>query len=324
MSKHLLISPLGQSPGAVSGVFFALRKAGFDISRVITVGTNHSEVIKAEDRLEELFDTVQTAEYIPRQIAEHEDLTEAATAVFGEAIGQALAEERQKGNTVHVAVTAGRAGMGALAALATNLYGADYLWHLWVPDEIAEGGLVKNLNPPYDEQNPFLNPTGSDDNYDLVRLPLIDLSPLHPFIHAIHDKGIILNLNVPLLKLFTFGQYRHLGDLFPSQMPVAQVDDILDLAARNYPQLPRDEQAAVDEALGGIFNDLDLADDDRNRLREFVKAGTIANFLAARPGPQPPSLLEIPWAAWQSSHEEVRSLLQSIAAIATILRSFAS
>ena len=48
--KGVLVSPLGLAPGAVSGVYFALREEGFDIGKVITVGTSDRHVQRAAKR----------------------------------------------------------------------------------------------------------------------------------------------------------------------------------------------------------------------------------------------------------------------------------
>jgi hypothetical protein len=55
VSEHVLISPVGFSPGAVSGVYFALDKRGIQVNQVITVGTRHDDVRKATGSMKALF-----------------------------------------------------------------------------------------------------------------------------------------------------------------------------------------------------------------------------------------------------------------------------
>lgn len=176
--EHTLISPLGLSPGAVSGVAFGLSrgvgqfKQPYPISRVVTVGTQ--EVRESANCLISLF-AEAGIEYIPRFITQKElKQTDKSVPDFITHLGDIF--ETYKESQIHVAVTGGRSGMGALAALAASLYGADYLWHLWVPVIIEEKGHIKNLPQPYKVSNEFLNPR----EYELVSLPFVNLGPLHP------------------------------------------------------------------------------------------------------------------------------------------------
>lgn len=175
--EHTLISPLGLSPGAVSGVAFGLSRGvgesqqSYPISRVVTVGTE--SVRKSANCLAPLFADAGI-EYIPLFIAQDElKQTDKSVPDFITRLGTVF--ETYKESTIHVAVTGGRSGMGALAALAASLYGADYLWHLWVPTTIEEKGHIDKLPQPYKASNEFLNPP----EYELVSLPFVNLGPLH-------------------------------------------------------------------------------------------------------------------------------------------------
>lgn len=173
MSEHVLISPVGFSPGAVSGVYFALEKQGIQVNQVITVGTRHNDVRKATGTLKALFRKVDGLVYKDCYIYEKE-LNQKASGPFAARMGLYISHARQAGQTVHIAVTGGRSGMGALAALAAQIYRADRLYHMWVREDIEREGARPNQPPTLD--NICLNPTIQDGVWDLVRLPFTDLS----------------------------------------------------------------------------------------------------------------------------------------------------
>ena len=176
MSEHILISPVGFSPGAVSGVYFALTKQSIQVNQVITVGTRHDDVRKATGTLKALFRKVDGLAYKDCYIYEKE-LNQKASGPFAARMGLYISQARQVGKTVHVAVTGGRSGMGALAALAAQIYRADRLYHMWVREDIEREGARPNQPPTSD--NPYLNPViAGKDAWELVHLPFADLSGL--------------------------------------------------------------------------------------------------------------------------------------------------
>ena len=173
MSEHILISPVGFSPGAVSGVYFALTK-DIQVNQVITVGTRHDDVRKATGTLKALFRKADGLAYKDCYIYEKE-LNQQASGPFAARMGLYISQARQAGKTVHVAVTGGRSGMGALAALAAQIYRADHLYHMWVREDIEKEGAKPNQSPTLD--NPYLNPIiAGEDAWALVTLPFADLS----------------------------------------------------------------------------------------------------------------------------------------------------
>ena len=177
MTEHVLISPLGFAAGAVSGVYFALEEQEIKVNQVITVGTAHSHVRNAAATLESLFRQVGGVDYKPCYI-DAQDLRgheRDASGPFAARMGLYIDRARQAGRTVHVAVTGGRSGMGALAALAAQLYRADYLYHLWVDEEIEREGIARATPDP---KNRYVNPTVEAGLCELVSLPFADLSGL--------------------------------------------------------------------------------------------------------------------------------------------------
>lgn len=173
MSGHVLISPVGFSPGAVSGVYFALAKQEIQVDQIITVGTRHDDVRKATGTLKALFRRIDGLAYKDCYIYEKE-LNQKSSGPFAARMGLYISQAHQAGKTVHVAVTGGRSGMGALAALAAQIYRADRLYHIWVREDIEREGASPNQPPTLD--NICLNPTIQDGVWDLVRLPFTDLS----------------------------------------------------------------------------------------------------------------------------------------------------
>ncbi|MCA9954852.1 MAG: hypothetical protein KC434_09050, partial [Anaerolineales bacterium] len=179
MGEGILVTPLGLSPGAVSGMALALNaQLGYGtISRVEVIGTTNRASQEVSQKLHELLQEKDIL-YQPHFIPQAElDVDEAAKA-FMLLMGQVLASLDGQGHTVHVGVTSGRSGMGALAALATNVYGADYLWHLWVSREIEDKGRWDLLPKPVKlENNKYLDPTLEEGAYQVVALPFLDLRP---------------------------------------------------------------------------------------------------------------------------------------------------
>jgi hypothetical protein len=177
MTQNVLISPLGFSAGAVSGVYFALDQVGVHIDRVVTVGTLHDRVKDAAELLDRLFRRVGSVDYKACYIAAMDlrGREQEASGPFAARMGLYIDGARKSKQTVHVAVTGGRSGMGALAALAAQIYRADHLYHLWVNEKIEREGTVKATPDP---NNPYVNPTVEDGLCELVPLPFADLSQL--------------------------------------------------------------------------------------------------------------------------------------------------
>lgn len=177
MTEHVLISPLGFAAGAVSGVYFALEEQGVVVDEVITVGTCHDDVRNAAGILDELFNQVEGVEYRPHYVdaLDLRGRERDASGPFAARMGLYIDRARGARQTVHVAVTGGRSGMGALAALAAQLYRANHLYHLWVDVDIELNGIAKAEPNP---ENKYVNPTVEPGLCELVTLPFANLSKL--------------------------------------------------------------------------------------------------------------------------------------------------
>jgi CRISPR-associated protein (TIGR02584 family) len=268
----VLVSPLGRSPGAVSGVYFALQERGFEIGQVVTIGTSHPDVkATASNYLAPLFGSLERVDYDPVHIPA-QDLRDGKRNVspYVAMVGLALENAHGDDHQVHVAVTGGRSGMGALMALATNLYGADHLWHLWVKQEIEEGGTIDKLfgltDPTVMATSPFLNPTvEGKEAYGIVDLPFLDLTPLHDALWEYKRTGKVLDLQPPLAQLFARAGIKRFTDVFPAGLTFGQFDQLLKLMA-DYPQATRTEQSRMLVKLGGILQQAGVVEADERQL----------------------------------------------------------
>lgn len=277
----VLVSPLGFSPGAVSGVALALTEADYKISHVITVGTSHDKVKDCERILTNFFHDTQII-YEPMaimqsELREQDDSATSFAKKIGEALEKAQAIASGAHDEVHTAITAGRSGMGALATLATNLYGTDYLWHFWVHEEIERGGRIENLSPPYDMDNDFLNPTRQEGQYELVRLPFLDLRPLQPFLLYQAQPDQAPPPDSPFYNQVMAGELQRLAEIFPSSLSIANVQQLVALA-RQYPTMtdPQKEQALW--AIFQMLQNVGIGDEStRRRLQQFVMSGAAAS-----------------------------------------------
>ena len=280
MANDVLVSPLGRAPGAVSGVYFALKQRRTEIGKVITVGTSHPHVRKAADSyLGPLFrhcGVVFDPVHVPAlDLRGGSKEVMPYVAMIGWALEEAQRYAQQHDGQVHVAVTGGRSGMGALAALATNLYGADHLWHLWVRPEIEEGGTVDNLtglnDPVQMERSPYLNPTVEADACEIVDLPFLDLRPLHPVLREYRRTGKISEATHPLASLFAHHDIQSFTQVFPAGLTFAAADEIMALKAR-YVQATTDRgREKVMIELGRTLERAGVVEkDDRQRMMDLV------------------------------------------------------
>lgn len=276
---NILISPLGRSPGAVSGVYFALQARDVDITKVVTVGTSHPDVIAASrNYLARLFNHLGVI-YDPIHLPEQELRNERRSVMpYAGMMGLVTQNAKNEGAEAHVAVTGGRSGMGALAALAAQFYGAVKLWHLWVPAEIEQGGTVDQLRglvSPQDMlESPYINPTKwGDKAWDLVDLPFMDLSHLLPALREYQQSGKQPDLNSALLQILSKTGIKRLSEIFPAGMTIEQAEEYLGLV-KKYRQAPNQaEREAEILEIGMLLQRTGIVSaEDRQKLLELLKA----------------------------------------------------
>ena len=223
--SQVLLSPLGRAAGAVSGVYFALREQQeISIDKIITIGTRHDDVLTATSVLKALFES-EGVTYEPHFVTARQ-LRRGDSVPFAHRLGTYIEREYQEQNSTHVAVTGGRSGMGALAALAAQFYGAHALWHLWVDEKTESEGIEGAIRGNWDHTNPYLNPTQHPAECEVVDLPFENLRPLYPFISAYIQHERLPDDGIKRQLLAGVGVER-LRTLFPPGLAVRHVDDIL-------------------------------------------------------------------------------------------------
>lgn len=269
MASDILVSPLGRAPGAVSGVYFALR-CRFEIGKVVTVGTSHLDVVSAADnylgKLLPHLGVMYERIHVPaKELRGGSKAVAPYVAMIGLALQQAHEEAQQMGGQVHVAVTGGRSGMGALAALATNLYGADHLWHLWVHQDIEKGGTVDQLtgltDPDEMRRSPFLNPTVEPGMCEAVELPLLDLRPLHDVLWDYRRAGKVPEPGLQLAVIFSQAGIESFNAVFPPGITFETADEILQLEAL---------YAVTDQTGGRVLERRAPRQEDLTELRQVL------------------------------------------------------
>jgi hypothetical protein len=285
MSKGVVVSPIGLSPGAVTGLAITLMSvAKYDVSRVVTVGTSYPGVIGTAQIVGDLLRELRI-EHDARHITQVElRQDDGSTEAFMIAIGQALEAAHSDGNIVHVGVTGGRSGMGALASLATNIYGADHLWHLWVTEEIEQNGRYDKLPRPYTlAENKYLNPTLAKDEHELVELPFLSLRPYRPVLRQYYGRYVdamrqghpveIPPTITPLIEMLMELGVGRLADIYPPQLPIKAADRIVEIS-QTYTQASTEEQSALMDELILMLGNYQVFDPDTvRRLKQMVRSG---------------------------------------------------
>jgi len=285
----VLISPLGRSPGAVSSIYFALREKGFNVDKVVTVGTSHPLVIQASQNfLSPLFSALQV-EYEALHL-EGQDLTGERKIVMLHArrMGVEIERARMTGGQVHISVTGGRSGMGALAALAAQFYGASHLWHLAVPLEIESLGDVEQLAGLISTadllSSQVLNPTlAGEQAYTLVPLPFSDFSGLKSLLTYYAQYGKLPDAASVVLLAFLKDaglSVEMLRQIYPAGASFEDLDDYFRLVERYWKEdQPRAREKIMVEMGSWMQRTGILAPEDRERLTLLLHANGSADEL---------------------------------------------
>jgi len=137
----VLVSPLGLTPGAVSGLYYALqREMEVKVDKVITIGTNDLKVKACRRILDDLF-YEEEVDYDPHSIPFPDLRWDGAVRAFCKAVAATLALVEQ--DEVYLGISAGYASMGALALLVARQNRAvDVVYSLWVDDELQQMGHI--------------------------------------------------------------------------------------------------------------------------------------------------------------------------------------
>jgi hypothetical protein len=137
----VLISPLGLSPGAVSGLYYALqRERGVKVDKVITIGTQDPKLRGGKRVLEDVFGR-EKVDYDHHSIPFPHLRWDGAVRAFCKEVAATLASAQE--HEVYLGISAGYASMGALALLvARQNRSVDAVYHLWVDDEMQQMGHI--------------------------------------------------------------------------------------------------------------------------------------------------------------------------------------
>lgn len=179
---NILLSPIGRSPGAVTGIYYALteRETQVHIDTVVLLSTAMPQVKEAAKMVGEVLGPDKVV-VLPLRAAENElshDFNDEATVLdFIQLANAVLDHGNRAGDRVYIGISGGRSSMGALATLSAYVYGAAGIYHLWVDEKIeAQGDITHLLTMRRSERIHVLNPPA--DQRRLVSIPLASFDKL--------------------------------------------------------------------------------------------------------------------------------------------------
>ncbi len=186
MAKKLLIATLGDSPAVITEAIDLLTEQDLRPDGVQLLITQDSEVREGLNLLIEHLPAHDGISWIkPVPIASYGDVdTPEAAVEFMQVACGILKTYRDAGYRLFVSIAGGRKAMSALLALAVQFYGAERLFHVWVPPWIEEKGEITELRKWKDfpdKINEALHPSLDVEETDrprVVDLPFIGLFPL--------------------------------------------------------------------------------------------------------------------------------------------------
>ncbi len=179
---NILLSPIGRSPGAVTGIYYALaeQEDAVQIDTVVLLSTAMPQVKEAAKMVKQVLGQDRVV-VLPLRAAEDKpshDFNDEATALnFIHLANAVLDHGRRAGDAVYIGISGGRSSMGALATLSAYVYGAAGIYHLWVDEKIEQqGDITQLLGMRRPERMKILNPPA--DRRRLVSIPLIPFDTL--------------------------------------------------------------------------------------------------------------------------------------------------
>ncbi len=146
--RHVLVASLGRSPGAVTGLYHALKnRLGIPIDEVATISAKGS--IRVQNASDKVRQTLE-AEHVVynRQEFEGTDVAdEGDVNAFRFKLTEVLRTYNRQGALLYLGIAGGRTSMGALMAMVAFSDAPDAsLYHLWVPDDIEKDGDITNFS----------------------------------------------------------------------------------------------------------------------------------------------------------------------------------
>lgn len=178
-----LVASLGTSPGTVTATYYALYERNPEDlpDRVVVVATEAREAEECLKMIRHKFrhpddhepDGPRLEAALVEKVADLHDAP--STAAFQAKIAQVLRQERDRpGNQVWLSIAGGRKSMAALAALAAQIIGVDWMVHLYVVPELEQHGDINQLLQDSSWQPRCLHPNVGD--YTLVDVPFFELA----------------------------------------------------------------------------------------------------------------------------------------------------
>jgi CRISPR-associated protein Csx14 len=194
VSKKLLVATLGTSPAVVTEAVDLLTEQNCRPDGVILLRTEDHEVREAYELLATHLPQHDNLTWVDSvSIGQYGDVdTPEAAVEFMQEACRILKSYRDAGYRLFVSIAGGRKAMSALLALAVQFYGAERLFHVWVPPWLeVEGEIAQLRNLPEDVRIQKLHPSlNMEDRPRLVDLPFIGL---FPWLEDIRDalKGVV-------------------------------------------------------------------------------------------------------------------------------------
>lgn len=185
MPKKLLIATLGTSPAVITEAIDLLDEQGLRPEGVILFYTDDPDVRKSLGLLYQHLPPhcgITDIRSVPISAFGDIDSSQAAVEFMQEAC-RTLKTYRDKGDRLFVSIAGGRKAMSSLLALAVQFYGAERLFHIWVPLWLEEEGEIAKLHNLQSEQlnkslHPPLKGVPDSDRPRIIDLPFIGLFPL--------------------------------------------------------------------------------------------------------------------------------------------------
>jgi CRISPR-associated Csx14 family protein len=169
--RRTLIASLGRAPGAVTGLYHALKAIGKPVDRVLTVSTSDFRVKRAVRVVREEMEK-EGVVYHDESMAAVDIASDNDAREFKDAVYRQLKTARGDGDEACIGIAGGRTVMGALLALVAQLAAPEgtLLYQISVPDDIFEDGQIPNFfNLPAERQREVLQPP----DYHLVPVPFV-------------------------------------------------------------------------------------------------------------------------------------------------------
>ncbi|RLG42850.1 MAG: CRISPR-associated protein Csx14, partial [Thermoproteota archaeon] len=192
MSKNILLATLGTSPAVVTEAVDLLQEEGVRITGIFLFITRDRDVQESFALLVEHLSQHDGITWVnPIEVGVYHDVDNTDAAVeFLSLASQHLKTLRDAGHRAYVSIAGGRKAMAALLALAVQFYGAERLFHIWVPPWLEVEGNIETLRKYRDwpeKLNEYLHPSldaDPEDRPQMVTLPVIGLFPFLDDIRA--------------------------------------------------------------------------------------------------------------------------------------------